>query len=86
MENTEPKFGRLKCGAAKRFLVIKLEDFVKYVKSPFKFAMLQNDLQDIQEGRREYGRNPEPEYIVVNTDEPYFPEIKDILEKNGHWG
>jgi hypothetical protein len=73
-------------GKTKKFIVIKIADFLKYVKSPFKSAMLVNDLNDIKAGRLADGRNPEPQYAVINTDEPYFPEIQAIMEKHGHWG
>jgi hypothetical protein len=75
-----------KNGALKKFIVIKVEDLVKYVKSPFKISMFDNDLYDIQEGRKTDGKDPCPEYLVINMDEPYVNEIIDILKKNGHWG
>lgn len=25
-------------------------------------------------------------YIVINTDEPYAPEVVEILKRYGHWG
>lgn len=70
----------------RKFIVIKIEDLVKYVKSPFKIAMLKNDLKDIQDGRKDEGKNPSHEYLVINTDEPYAPEIIEIMKRNGHWG
>lgn len=75
----------LKNGARKKFIVIKIEDLIKYVNSVFKLAMLENDLNDIQAGRKVDGKEPCPEYLVVNTDEPYAPEIINTLKSNGHW-
>lgn len=76
----------LKNGAKRKFIVIKIDDLVKYVNSVFKLAMLDNDLKDIHTGRQSEGKEPCPEYIVINTDEPYAPEVIEILKKHGHWG
>lgn len=76
----------MKNGARRKFIVIKLDDLVKYVTSHFKIAMLDNDLKDIQEGRKAEGKDPVPDYIVINTDEPYADEVIEILKRNGHWG
>ncbi|APZ82619.1 hypothetical protein Goe27_01590 [Bacillus phage vB_BsuM-Goe27] len=35
--------------------------------------------------RIEEGKKPQNGYIVVNTDEPYAEEVRDILRKNGAW-
>lgn len=76
----------LKCGGKKKYIVIKIEDLNKYVNSVFKLAMLENDLKDIRDGREKDGKEPAPEYIVINTDERYAQEVIEILKKNGHWG
>lgn len=76
----------MKCGGERKFIVIKIADYVKYVDSMVKWALLRNDLKDIQAGREKDGKEPRPEYIVVNTDEPYAQEIIEILKRNGHWG
>lgn len=73
-------------GGKKKFVVIKIQDLIKYVKSPFKIAMLDNDLKDIREGREADGKKPVNEYLVINLDEPYAPEIIQIMKRNGHWG
>jgi hypothetical protein len=76
----------LKNGAKRKFIVIKIDDMVKHVNSVFKLAMIDNDLKDIQAGRKSEGKEPCPEYLVINTDEPYANEIIEILKRNGHWG
>ena len=76
----------LKNGAKRKFIVIKIEDLIKHVNSVFKLAMLDNDLKDIQAGRKAAGKEPCPEYLVINTDEPYAEEIIEIMKRNGHWG
>ena len=75
----------LKCGAEKKYIVIKIEDLLKYVPSYFKLAMLDNDLKDIADGRKADGKSPVNEYLVINTDEPYVSEVIDILKRNGSW-
>lgn len=67
------------------FVVIKIEDLIKYVKSPFKLAMLDNDLKDIRKGREADGKKSDNEYLVINLDESYAPEIIEIMKRNGHW-
>lgn len=75
----------LKCGALKKHIVIKIEDLYR-INSFFKIEMLKNDLNDIQASRKADGKEPCPEYIVINTDEPYINEIIDILKKHNAWG
>lgn len=78
--------GLMKCGGIRKHIVIKVDDFVKYVNCGVKAALLDNDLQDIQAGRKADGKDPRPEYIVVNTDEPYAQEVIDVLKRHGAWG
>lgn len=35
--------------------------------------------------RHSKGKDPYPNYIVINTDESYIEEIIDVLRKHGHW-
>jgi hypothetical protein len=65
-----------------KYVVIKIDDLKKYVKSPFKIAMLDNDLQDITAGRKADGKKPHNEYIIINTDEPYAQEVADIIKRH----
>jgi hypothetical protein len=76
---------KLKCGGINKFIVIKRED-LKYINSPFKVAMLGNDLKDIENGRRAEGKKIDNEYIVINTDESYAQDVIEILKRHGHWG
>lgn len=66
-------------------IVIRVGDFVKYVNSGTKAALLLNDLKDIREGRKADGKEPDPKYIVVDASEPYAGEIIEILRRNGAW-
>lgn len=69
----------LKNGAERKYIVIKIDDLIKYVKAPVKLALLDNDLKDIQAGRKSEGKEPIPEYLVVNTDEPYAGLVYKII-------
>ena len=70
----------------RKFIVFKIADYVKYVNSGIKAALLQNDFEDIAAGRKADGKNPYPEYIVINMNEPYAPEVIEIMKRYGHWG
>lgn len=76
----------MKCGGVRKYIVIKIDDYFKYINSAVKAALLNNDLEDIQAGRKADGKEPCPEYIVVNTDEPYIQEVIDVLKRYGAWG
>ena len=76
----------LKGRGHRKFIVFKIEDYVKYVNSSIKAALLQNDFEDIAAGRKADGKAPYPEYIVINMDEPYAPEVIEIMKRHGHWG
>lgn len=75
----------LKSRGKRKFIVFKIADYVKYVNSGIKAALLQNDLEDIAAGRKADGKDPYPEYIVINMDEPYVPEIIEIMKRHGQW-
>lgn len=64
-----------------KFVVMK----VKYAEDCLSFQQIKNlkdILATIQEYRREIGKNPNPTYYVINTDEHYADQIKAIIEKN----
>jgi hypothetical protein len=74
----------LKCGGVKKHLVLKIKDIQNLSYHT------QNDLKAtcicIKANRQSKGKDPYPEYIVVNTDEPYINEIIDVLKRHGAWG
>ena len=74
----------LKCGAKRKFVVLKLGDVAKLAE------WVQKDLEmilvEIEENRLAEGKSTDNEYLVINTDEPYAQEVIEILKKNGHWG
>ena len=76
---------KLECGGLKKFVVLKIEDIEEYLP---KVAQLQLKMVQV---RIECSRvldfkSIDNEYLVINVDEPYAPEIIEILKKNGHWG
>ncbi len=75
---------KLQCEAVNRFYVFKRED----VKKLTSFLQESIDLaaSSISVNRLTQNKNPTPEYLVINTDEPYTSDIIDILKRNGHWG
>lgn len=48
-------------------------------------AKLQVVSEIVGRHRESEGKNPAPEYIVVNVDEPYASEIINVLKKYGKW-
>lgn len=64
-----------------KFIVLKLED-AEDCLSDEQVNNARDILTTIHKYREETGRNPNPTYYVINTDEPYSPEIKAIIEKN----
>ena len=77
---------KLKCGAQRKFIVIKEEDIFKYA-----FAHEQEQLKNITNNIKDKkfcvtGIDPNHEYLVINTDEDFIEEIIDILKRNNKWG
>lgn len=75
----------LEGGDLDKFIVLKVEDIDKYTGSIIKAALLKADLL-IKSGRERDRKKKDNTYLVINTDEPYAPEVVEILKRNGHWG
>lgn len=75
----------LKCGAQDKFIVFKREDAANFL-TRVQRDILSRLLKAIASGRLRKGKKTDNEYLVINTDEPYAPEIIEILKRNGHWG
>ena len=75
----------MKCGGENKFVVIKREDARKYL-TPLQCGVLGLALGSIEDGRTKDGRKSDNEYLVINTDEPYAPEVIEIMKRHGHWG
>lgn len=75
---------KMKCGAKHKFTVLNnayLEGCDYQTRQNVEAAGLL-----IAWMRKNDGKDPYPEYIVINTDEPYADQIIDILKAHGHWG
>jgi len=76
---------KLKCGGLDKFIVIKRDDAQNFLDR-VQLDILSRILKAIASGRRRKGKKTDNEYLVINVDEPYAPEIIEILKRNGHWG
>jgi hypothetical protein len=65
----------------KSYIVLKSE-YVDDCLSPAQKEALEDILHTIYEYRVETGRNPLPMYYVVNINEPYADEVRDLIAKN----
>lgn len=58
-------------------------------KADVEMAGVRGRLQTVSElvgmYRKSMGKNPAPEYIVVNRDEPFADEVIEVLKKHGKW-
>lgn len=67
-----------------KFLVLKWDDIRSFGLAQQRIS-LQGIVNRIIEGRIKEGKKPDNSYIVINMDEPYVPEIVEIMKKHGHW-
>jgi hypothetical protein len=78
----------MKCGGVRKFVVFKeadIELLPDTARDRVRDGLRFTDIV-LAQVRHHTGRNPRPEYIVINTDEPYINEIIDVLKRHGHWG
>jgi hypothetical protein len=68
-----------------RFLVWKLQELLQ-VCTPAELQQLDTITDRILRLREAEGKPPVNSYIVVNADEPYAGEVRDILKKHDSWG
>jgi hypothetical protein len=74
----------MNCGAERKFVVLKLDD-INHLDAHFKLSL--RSVQDaIWHYRLRSKKKLGNEYIVINTDEPYFWLIKLVMKMFGHWG
>lgn len=81
--------GTVKEGFERRFTIINERDIEKYVPEPLiedLNASLHNALVWVEEGRKNDGKHPFNNYLIINLDEPYAPEVIEIMKRHGHWG
>ena len=64
-----------------KFFVYKAEDWQKALtKDEFRQLLALNS--KYEEYRKKHGKDPSPNYLVVNTDEQYAPIIAAIIAEN----
>ena len=59
--------------------VIKKGDAIQYLHCLQEEA-LSNILETIKQGRKAHGRK-ENQYLIINTDEPYADEIREVIKR-----
>ena len=80
----EKQEDKLECGGLKKFIVIKIEDVERYLHMDLQFQ-LKLILELIERSRVLDFKSSNNEYLVINTDEPYAPEIIEIRNRcNAH--
>jgi hypothetical protein len=84
LERAEP-YSRDLEGSALKFLVLKLDD-IKYALSEYDKRCLDRICANIQSYRAGKNKSTRNEYLVVNRDESYAPEIENLMKSRGHWG
>lgn len=65
-------------------IVVKKYDLHKYINH-IDIPVFDSIVEGISMGRDRDGKVASPNYIVINTDEPYIEEIVEVLKKHGHW-
>ena len=65
----------------KKFIAVKVEDVEKYLDDEQK-TQLRKICDFLCYGRAKDGKKMN-EYIVINTDEPYFDEVVKLMEHEG---
>lgn len=70
----------------RKFIVYKIADVQKHLSMEQR-AQLGVISATIDSHRIDAGQQPASNntYIVINTDEPYAPEVVEILKLYGHW-
>lgn len=71
-------------GMGRKFTVIKNADIEKHLDERDR-SELSRILWKIDELRYQEDK-PVNVYLVVNIDEPYAPELVEIMKQHGHWG
>jgi hypothetical protein len=67
-----------------KYIIWKLDEVLQ-VCTQAELKLLDGIVDRILRKREAEGKKPVHNYIVVNTDEEYAPEVREILVKHGHW-
>lgn len=65
-------------------IVVKTSDLNKYI-DPMAMENFSAVVSRVASSRFYDEKVASPEYIVINTDEPYIDEIVEVLKKHGCW-
>lgn len=65
-------------GIYEKFIVIKKADAERYLTDE-EFKVLRNLQKKILTGRMSDGKMQNNTYYVVNTDEPYAKQVRDLI-------
>jgi hypothetical protein len=76
---------KLRIGVPQKFCVLKIADLEKALNNK-ELEALEGIIGKIKTFRNQVGKSTQNEYLVINTDEPYAPEVIEILKANRHWG
>ncbi len=63
-----------------RFLVLKRVD-IEAALTEYELRIFQRMVTCVDEYRAYHGK-PQNSYVVINQDEPYFPDVLKLMEKN----
>lgn len=72
-------------GKLDKYLVIKRQD-IEECLHPVVIEELDRIIDALNTIKGFHGKKTDNKYLVINTDEPYAPEIVEIMKRNGHWG
>ena len=71
-------------GIYEKFIVLKKNDAERYLTAE-EFKMLRILQKKILTGRMSDGKMQNNTYYVVNTDEPYAKQVRDLILKGAEW-
>lgn len=71
-------------GIVRKFTVLKNEDIEKYLDEADR-SELSRILWKVDELRLRENKSINV-YLVVNIDEPYAPNVVELMKANGQWG
>lgn len=72
-------------GMKMKFGMFKWEDAGKYLDD-VEFELFEELFTEIKRGRKRDGLSNDHTHLIINTDEPYAPEVIEIMKRHGHWG
>lgn len=64
-----------------KYIVLKLED-IEDVATYTEKETLKDIAERVSMLRKRQGRNTNPEYYIVNQDEPYAGEVRKLIEEH----